>query len=162
MPSSQALVPETPFPSLDTIYKRPHATLENELCIKQQQQTCYRTLRRGFPLLEINNDDDTIFQCYARFIRDFTGRDEVSFHASTFHGATSRRGLVQATFLGNGEILDTKSAKAVSCVFHERHSTAEDSTDFAVNISSDGNAALSGDITQRPPFATVSLCQGTF
>ncbi|RDW69259.1 hypothetical protein BP6252_08279 [Coleophoma cylindrospora] len=150
MPSLPALVPETPFPSLDTVYRRPHAALENDSCTTNQQQTYYRTLRRDFPQLEIKTNDDTIFESYARFIGDFTGRDEVSFHASSQQFARSRSGLVHATILENGELSDANPAKTVSCTFHERQATetAEDSADFAVNISNEGNVTISGDATQ--------------
>jgi hypothetical protein len=84
--STGSVIPETRFPSLHTVYqslvdRRSHNGCPNNQAPRKHQ----KTLNKKFNPRDWQLDHSSIDHSYAKFIIDFTGRDEVAFHTANHY-----------------------------------------------------------------------------
>jgi hypothetical protein len=84
--STGSPIPETRFPSLDTVYRsltdqRSHNGCSNNHAPRKHQ----KTLSKKFRPRDWQLDYSSIDRSYAKFIIDFTGRDEVAFRTANHY-----------------------------------------------------------------------------
>ncbi|PQE11447.1 nonribosomal siderophore peptide synthase protein [Rutstroemia sp. NJR-2017a WRK4] len=84
--STGSVIPETRFPSLHTVYQSPVDRRSHNGCPNNQAPGKHqKLLSKKFNPRDWQLDHSSIDHSYAKFIIDFTGRDEVAFHTANHY-----------------------------------------------------------------------------